>query len=210
MNGNFISIEGGEGAGKSSTLSCIKHWLEEHNIDYVLTREPGGSPLAEEIRSLVLAPREEHVSKYAELLLVFAARVQHIQQTILPALEEGKWVISDRFVDSSYVYQGLARGIDKELIDELVNTYLKNAMPNATILLDVPVEIGLERVSSRGDANRLDGESITFHEKVRNGFLARAEENASRFKVVDASVAQDAVEQQIRKILDELLTQVSS
>lgn len=204
MSGYFISIEGGEGAGKSTALGCIQNWLNEQDIEFILTREPGGTPLAEEIRSLVLSPRDEPVDVHAELLLVFAARVQHVKQTILPALKEGKWVISDRFIDSSYIYQGVGRGIDAKLIDDLVDRFLQGALPDATILLDVPVVLGLQRVAARGDINRLDGESVEFHEKVRKGFLNLANKHSQRIKVVDASRSLSEVEGNIRCLLSEL------
>ncbi|WP_425640966.1 dTMP kinase [Marinomonas gallaica] len=205
MNAQFISLEGGEGAGKSSAIQCIEAWLTEHEIPYVLTREPGGTPMAEEIRELVLSARDEQVAPNTELLLVFASRVQHLNEKIQPALAQGKWVISDRFVDSSYVYQGVARGINESVIDNLVDTFLKNQLPNKTLLLDVPVELGLQRVQSRGESNRLDGESLAFHQKVRDGFLHRASQDPKRFAVVDASQAIASVEAQIVAQLNALL-----
>lgn len=205
MNAQFISLEGGEGAGKSSAIQCIEAWLTEHEIPYILTREPGGTPMAEEIRELVLSARDEQVAPNTELLLVFASRVQHLNEKIQPALAQGKWVISDRFVDSSYVYQGVARGINESVIDNLVDTFLKNQLPNKTLLFDVPVELGLQRVQSRGESNRLDGESLAFHQKVRDGFLHRASQDPERFVVVDASQAIASVEAQIVAQLNALL-----
>lgn len=207
MMGKFISLEGGEGAGKSSAISTIEAWLQQQGISYVLTREPGGTPMAEEIRELVLTARDETVAANTELLLVFASRVQHLSEKILPALAQGKWVISDRFVDSSYVYQGIARGIDEAIIDALVKTFLKDQLPNKTLLLDVPVEIGMSRVQTRGELNRLDGESIAFHEKVRHGFLKRAEQDSERFAVIDASQSIASVEQQIIAELNGLIAE---
>lgn len=204
MKGKFISVEGGEGAGKSTALSSIKEWLDGQSIDYIVTREPGGTPLAEEIRKVILAPRDETVCPKAELLLVFAARVQHVEQTIKPALDKGIWVISDRFIDSSYVYQGVARGLDEALIDDLVERFIVDSLPDATILLDVPVEVGVHRVAERGDLNRLDGESISFYDSVREGFLQRAEKDSERIKVVDASRSIPEVASQIVDILDSL------
>lgn len=161
--------------------------------------------MAEEIRELVLSARDEQVAPNTELLLVFASRVQHLNEKIQPALAQGKWVISDRFVDSSYVYQGVARGINESVIDNLVDTFLKNQLPNKTLLLDVPVELGLQRVQSRGESNRLDGESLAFHQKVRDGFLHRASQDPKRFAVVDASQAIASVEAQIVAQLNALL-----
>lgn len=210
MTGKFISLEGGEGAGKSSAIKVIQKWLEQQGIDYVLTREPGGTPMAEEIRNLVLSTRDEAVAPNTELLLVFASRVQHLSEKILPAMAQGKWVISDRFVDSSYVYQGIARGIDESIIDGLVATFLKGQLPDKTLLLDVPVEIGMRRVQTRGETNRLDGESLLFHEKVRHGFLKRATQDAARFAVIDASQSIGSVEQQIITQLNQLIVEPSS
>lgn len=210
MTGKFISLEGGEGAGKSSAIQAIETWLQQQGIEYVLTREPGGTPMAEEIRELVLSARDEKVAPNTELLLVFASRVQHLSEKILPAMAQGKWVISDRFVDSSYVYQGIARGIDESIIDGLVDTFLKGQLPNKTLLLDVPVDVGLSRVQSRGESNRLDGESIVFHEKVRHGFLKRAEQDSERFAVIDASQSIASVEQQIIAQLNQLIAEQSA
>ena len=210
MTGKFISLEGGEGAGKSSAIKVIQNWLEQQGIDYVLTREPGGTPMAEEIRNLVLSTRDEAVAPNTELLLVFASRVQHLSEKILPAMAQGKWVISDRFVDSSYVYQGIARGIDESIIDGLVATFLKGQLPDKTLLLDVPVEIGMRRVQTRGETNRLDGESLLFHEKVRHGFLKRATQDAARFAVIDASQSIGSVEQQIITQLNQLIVEPSA
>ncbi|MBM6550287.1 dTMP kinase [Marinomonas ostreistagni] len=204
MAGKFISIEGGEGAGKSSALATIEAWLKSQKIDYVLTREPGGTPMAEEIRALMLSARDEAVASETELLLVFAARVQHIKQHIEPALAAGKWVISDRFLDSTYVYQGAARGLDESLIDVLAERFIGQSLPDTTLLLDVPVEVGLSRVASRGESNRLDRESVVFHEKVRQGFLLRAQQSPERIKIIDAALELEAVQQQILHALDTL------
>lgn len=209
MTGKFISLEGGEGAGKSSAISAIETWLKQQGIEYILTREPGGTPMAEEIRELVLSAREEKVAPNTELLLVFASRVQHLSEKILPAMAQGKWVISDRFVDSSYVYQGIARGIDEAIIDGLVDVFLKGQLPDKTLLLDVPVEVGMSRVQTRGESNRLDGESLVFHEKVRHGFLKRAAQDPDRFAVIDASQSIASVEQQIMTQLNQLAVERS-
>lgn len=202
MKGKFISLEGGEGSGKSTSLSYILSWLEERSIPFITTREPGGTPLAEEIRSLVLSERAEKVHDLTELLLVFAARAQHINEKIKPALESGVCVVSDRFVDSSFVYQGVARQGDLKKISALAEWVVSDCLPDKTILLDVPVTIGLSRVQLREEhANRLDKESILFHERVRSGFMARAKADKDRFAVIDASQSLDLVLEHIDGVL---------
>jgi dTMP kinase len=193
----FITLEGGEGAGKSTVLSALREALHETGREVVSTREPGGTPLAEQIRGLLLDTHHETPTIDTELLLMFAARAQHVRETILPALERGAWVISDRFTDASYAYQGAARGGDPGFIAELERRVVGIA-PALTLLLDVPVAIGLQRARGRGAADRIEGERDDFFERVREGYLARAEAEPRRFRVVDAtqspqSVAAEAV-----------------
>tara|TARA_R110001606_G_scaffold90757_1_gene202887 strand:- start:5439 stop:6077 length:639 start_codon:yes stop_codon:yes gene_type:complete len=204
MRGKFISLEGGEGSGKTTAIHFIRQWLDDHKIPYIMTREPGGTPLAEEIRQLVLTPRDESVNDVTELLLVFAARAQHLAEKIQPALDKGTWVISDRFLDSSYVYQGKARGGDIAMLDQLANWVVGDNKPDATLVLDVPVELGQERVVQRQHQDRLDKESFAFHQKVRDGFLERAEADPERVKVVDASQSLESVKSQIEEQLAKL------
>lgn len=204
MRGKFISLEGGEGSGKTTAIHCIRQWLDARNIPYIMTREPGGTPLAEEIRQLILSPRDETVNNTTELLLVFAARAQHLAEKIQPALEKGSWVISDRFLDSSYVYQGKARGGDTEILNQLADWVVGDNKPDATLVLDVPVELGQERVVQRQHQDRLDKESLAFHQKVRDGFLERAQAEPGRVKVIDASLSLDLVQQQIEHQLSQL------
>ena len=204
MRGKFISLEGGEGSGKTTAIHFIRQWLDDRNIPYIMTREPGGTPLAEEIRQLILTPRDEPVNDVTELLLVFAARAQHLAEKIQPALAKGVWVISDRFLDSSYVYQGKARGGDMVMIDQLANWVVGDNNPDATLVLDVPVELGQERVIQRQHQDRLDKESLVFHQKVRDGFLARAKADPQRVKVVDASQSLESVKDQIENQLAQL------
>nr|A6VXL0.1 RecName: Full=Thymidylate kinase; AltName: Full=dTMP kinase [Marinomonas sp. MWYL1] len=204
MRGKFISLEGGEGSGKTTAIHFIRQWLDDHKIPYIMTREPGGTPLAEEIRQLVLTPRDESVNDVTELLLVFAARAQHLAEKIQPALEKGTWVISDRFLDSSYVYQGKARGGDIAMLDQLANWVVGDNKPDATLVLDVPVELGQERVVQRQHQDRLDKESFAFHQKVRDGFLERAEADPKRVKIVDASQSLESVKSQIEEQLAKL------
>ncbi|MBU1294249.1 MAG: dTMP kinase [Gammaproteobacteria bacterium] len=204
MRGKFISLEGGEGSGKTTAIHFIRQWLDDHKIPYIMTREPGGTPLAEEIRQLVLTPRDESVNDVTELLLVFAARAQHLAEKIQPALDKGTWVISDRFLDSSYVYQGKARGGDIAMLDQLANWVVGDNKPDATLVLDVPVELGQERVVQRQHQDRLDKESFAFHQKVRDGFLERAEADPKRVKIVDASQSLESVKSQIEEQLAKL------
>lgn len=206
MKGKFISLEGGEGSGKTTAIQFIRQWLESHRIPYILTREPGGTPLAEEIRELILTSREEPVNDVAELLLVFAARAQHLAEKIQPALDQGTWVISDRFLDSSYVYQGKARGGNVQMLDLLASWVVGENKPDATLVLDVPVELGQERVVQRQQQDRLDKESAVFHQKVRDGFLERAMAEPDRVKVIDASLSLDVVQKQIEDQLRQLST----
>lgn len=202
--GKFITLEGGEGSGKSTCLAYIQDWLTRHNVAFIVTREPGGTHLAEEIRQLVLSERAEVVHDVTELLLMFAARAQHVRETILPALTQGIWVISDRFVDSSYVYQGLARGGDLHKIRTLSDWTVGDCLPDQTFLFDVPVEIGQARVALRKQADRLDKESLTFHQTVRDGFLALAAEHPERFSVLDAAKPLET----IYTHLDQALTRI--
>lgn len=197
----FISIEGGEGAGKTTVLGALRAALQADGCDVVTTREPGGTPLAERIRGLLLAvddAAQETLAPETELLLMFAARVQHVRETILPALQAGAWVISDRFTDSSYAYQGGGRGLGAQLIGELERSVV-GVQPGLTLLLDVNVNEGRQRATGR-DAfpDRIERERDEFFERVRTTFLARAAADPQRFRVVDAGrpaevVAADAV-----------------
>ncbi|UTA52597.1 dTMP kinase [Lysobacter soli] len=188
----FITLEGSEGAGKSTVLAALREVLAGDARDTVVTREPGGTPLAEQIRGLLLDTHHEPPTTAAELLLVFAARAQHVRETILPALERGAWVISDRFTDASYAYQGAARGGDLDFIGELERRVVGIA-PGMTLLLDVPVAIGLQRARGRGATDRIEAEREDFFERVREGYLARAKADTARFRVIDATQPADVV-----------------
>lgn len=200
--GKFITLEGGEGSGKSTIMSFIIDWFKQEKIPYIATREPGGTELAEEIRALFLEPRTEKVHELTELLLVFAARVQHINEKIKPALDKGVWVLSDRFVDSTYVYQGTARSGDIDKIDTLAEWVLKDCRPDLTLLFDVPVDIGLARVEGGNKSDRLDQESLTFHQTVRDAFLDRAKQQ-DYYQVIDAS-------QSLEKVQADVMLQLQS
>lgn len=187
----FVTLEGGEGAGKSTVLAALRDTLDANGREVVCTREPGGTPLAEQIRLLLLrtpghAGAHEPPAAETELLLMFAARAQHVRETILPALQRGAWVISDRFTDASYAYQGGGRGLDAGLIAELERRVV-GIVPALTLLLDVPVTIGLQRVRGRGAADRIEAERDEFFERVRGAYLARAAAEPGRFRVIDAT-----------------------
>ncbi|MBF6023584.1 dTMP kinase [Lysobacter niastensis] len=188
----FVTLEGGEGAGKSTVLKALREVLDATGREVVSTREPGGTPLAEQIRGLLLDTHHEPPTIDTELLLMFAARAQHVRETILPALERGAWVISDRFTDASFAYQGAARGGDPSFIAELERRVVGIA-PAMTLLLDVPVAIGLQRARGRGASDRIEGERDDFFERVREGYLARAGADAQRFRVIDATQTVEAV-----------------
>lgn len=203
--GRFITLEGTEGVGKSTNLQFIQTMLEQHRIDYQLTREPGGTPLAEEIRELLLANRDERVADDAELLLVFAARAQHLERVIRPALDSGRWILCDRFTDATFAYQGGGRGLDTDFISRLEGMVQRGLQPDLTILLDLPVEIGLARASQRAELDRFENEKVAFFEQVRQAYLARAAAEPERFAVIDASGTLDQVQQQIRTVLEQFL-----
>ncbi len=188
----LITLEGGEGAGKSTVLQALRAALEADGQAVLCTREPGGTPLAEQIRGLLLDTRHEPPAPETELLLMFAARAQHVRETLLPALQRGDWVISDRFTDASYAYQGGGRGLDPAFIAELERR-LVGIASGMTLLLDVPVEVGLQRARQRGDADRIEGEDAAFFERVRAAYRARAAAEPARFRVVDATQPVDAV-----------------
>ena len=188
----FVTLEGGEGAGKSTVLSALRAALQEDGAEVVCTREPGGTPLAEQIRGLLLDTHHEAPAAETELLLMFAARAQHVRETIMPALQRGQWVLSDRFTDASHVYQGVARGGDAAFIAELERRVV-GISPALTLLLDVPVAVGLQRARGRGATDRIESEHDEFFERVREGYLARAASHPRRFRVIDGTQAPDIV-----------------
>ncbi|KQZ55947.1 MULTISPECIES: dTMP kinase [unclassified Lysobacter] len=200
----LITLEGGEGAGKSTVLAALRDALQASGAEVVCTREPGGTPLAEQIRGLLLDTHHEPATPEAELLLVFAGRAQHVSETLLPALRRGAWVISDRFTDASYAYQGEGRGLDPLFIAELERRVV-GIEPALTLLLDVPVAIGLQRVRGRGAADRIEAEREDFFERVRSGYRARAQSQPHRFHVIDASQPADVVAAQAVARLRQLI-----
>lgn len=187
MTGKFIVLEGGEGAGKSTHARAIRDWLEQRGRKALLTREPGGSPLAEAIRGLVLGDWPEGIDARTEALLIFAARAAHLHALVRPALARGEDVVCDRFVDASYAYQGLGRGLGRDFIGSLERLTLDGLKPDLVLLLDLDPETGLQRARRRGDANRFESETLDFMRRVRAEYLRRAAEDPARYAVVDAA-----------------------
>ncbi|MEK9887598.1 MAG: dTMP kinase [Gammaproteobacteria bacterium] len=200
--GKFITIDGLEGAGKSTQIDFIKKYLSDRNRDVFLTREPGGTDLGERLRALLLDKNIDAMNPDTELLLMFAARNEHVKKVIVPKLEQGVWVISDRFTDASYAYQGGGRGIPLERIGELEKWTLQDFVPDMTFLLDLDVELGLSRVEQRGEKDRFEEEHKDFFNKVREIFSNRASKYPERIKLIDASKNIDETSSQIKKILD--------
>jgi dTMP kinase len=205
--GKFITLEGGEGAGKTTVLNAVRELLSAHGADVVVTREPGGTPAGEAIRGVLLDPAlHGGIAPETELLLMFAARAQHVRETIAPALAAGRWVLSDRYTDASYAYQGGGRGQPAERIAELEGWAAAGLQPDLTLLLDLPVGIGLERARGRGPADRIELEAHDFFERVRAAYRARAAAQPARFGIIDASQPLDAVLGQVRAVVGEFLS----
>lgn len=205
MTGLFITLEGPEGAGKSTNREYLAQRLREHSLDVVLTREPGGTPLAERIRELLLAPADEPMNSDTELLLVFAARAQHLAQVIRPSLARGAVVLCDRFTDATYAYQGGGRGLPTSRIEQLECFVQGEMRPDLTLIFDLPVEIGLSRAAARGRLDRFEQEGLEFFEAVRSAYLNRAQQDRQRYRVVDAGQSLAAVQQSLDRLLPEVL-----
>ena len=204
MSGLFITLEGPEGAGKSTNREYLAEHLRAQGLDVLLTREPGGTPLAERIRELLLAPSDEAMDADTELLLVFAARAQHLAQVIRPALARGAIVLCDRFTDATYAYQGGGRGLSVERIATLEQFVQGDLRPDLTLVFDLPVEIGLSRAAARGRLDRFEQEGQAFFQAVRQAYLARAAADPDRYRLVDA--AQPLA--QVQRALDVMLPQI--
>lgn len=205
MQGRFITVEGGEGAGKSTMMAHIMNWLEQHGHHVVRTREPGGTQLAETIREILLDKDNDSLSDLAELLLVFASRAQHLEEVIRPALARGDTVLCDRFTDATWAYQGGGRRIsadDIAVLEELVHGDLQ---PDLTLLLDLPVEQGMSRAMNRSESDRFESESRGFFQRVREAYLQRARTEPGRFVIIDASRPLAEVRKQIEQALEERL-----
>ncbi len=203
--GKFITVEGIEGVGKSTNIDFLSSLIEEKGLAVVRTREPGGTPMAERIRELLLEHDEEPMTDIAELLLFFAARSVHIHNAIKPALLAGKWVVCDRFTDASRAYQGDGRGLNQETINTLADWVQEDLQPDLTILLDAPAEIGMDRAGRRGAADRLEIEKTDFYARVRDGYLALADSEPERFAVIDASQSLEQVQAAIGENVGRLI-----
>ena len=206
MTTRFITVEGIEGAGKSTCIGFIQRYLTDAGKQVVVTREPGGTALGEQIRHLLLDRKQTAMSIDTELLLMFAARAEHIAQVIRPALAAGQWVLSDRFTDASYAYQGGGRCVPAERIAVLEDWVQAELRPDLTLLLDIPVAMGLQRAGRRSTPDRFESEQQAFFERVRAAYLQQARTHAQRYRVIDAAQALAQVEAQIQSALDEFLT----
>lgn len=204
MRGKLITLEGGEGVGKSTNLAYVQQLLEQAGIELVVTREPGGTVVAEKIRALLLTPSDEPVAELTELLLVFAARAQHVEELIKPALERGAWVLCDRFIDATYAYQGGGRAMNLQVIAQLEQMVLADLKPDITLLLDLPVEVGMARARARADLDRFEQEQMSFFEAVRRAYLERASAEPDRVALIDAEPSLEEVQRQIKQALQQL------
>lgn len=203
--GRFITLEGGEGVGKTTNLDFIKDYLTAHRIPVLVTREPGGTQLAEKIRGLLLNHDEEVITEQAELLMMFAARSQHIKNVILPALSKGSWVLCDRFTDATYAYQGGGRSMSTAAISWLESFVQAGLKPDLTLLLDAPVEIGLHRAKQRAELDRFESEALSFFERVRRAYLVQAELDPDRIKIIKADQPLADVQNEIIELLHPLI-----
>lgn len=203
--GKFITLEGTEGAGKSTALEAIKKWFEDTGIKVLLTREPGGTPVAEKIRELLLDNKNYTMLEDTELLLMFAARSQHLNELIFPALKKGKWVLCDRFTDATFAYQGGGRGVALKRIELLEQWVQGDFRPDLTLLLDIPVELGLARAGNRGQLDRFEQEHVEFFQRVRQLYLKRAEQYPSQYRIIDATQSIHNVQSQITTTLTDFV-----
>ena len=204
MRGKFITIEGTEGVGKTTNIEYIKQWFENNGISYVNTREPGGTPFAEEIRQVLLANREEEVCSKAELLMMFAVELS-ILIKLSTTISKGNWVLCDRFTDATYAYQGAGRRMGNDVIERLEAMVQGDMRPDLTLVLDVPVELGLKRAGKRSEPDRFEREKADFFNRVRQAYLSMAALNPQRYKIIDASQALEQVQGQIAATLDHFL-----
>ena len=209
MNKGFmLVVDGGNGAGKTTVIEKIREFLEQENVEVIVTREPGGTPIGEQIRKLILDPETPEMCAKTELLLFAAARAQHLHEKILPAIEQGKVVVSDRFDTATISFQHYARGISIDLINSINGTAVGDFKPALNLILDIEPELGLTRVHQRGEKlDRLEKEKLAFLEKARNGYLEQARQDPDRFSIIDASQSKDVVAREALKVVAELLQQ---
>jgi len=205
LRGRFITVEGTEGVGKTTNIAWIRECLLRHGVDPLMTREPGGTALAEDIRAMLLQPRDEKVAEMTELLLVFAARAQHLEQCIVPALDEGQWVLCDRFTDATYAYQGGGRQMSTNTISKLENLVQGELRPDLVLILDIEPEVGLARARQRGEPDRFERETLEFFHRVRAAYLQRAQQDPERYLIVDAGLSLPEVQRQISDGLEAFL-----
>jgi len=199
IEGRFITLEGSEGAGKTSAMETLTEVLTSWHVPFITTREPGGEPTAELIRNILL--NSEHLDNKTELLLMFAARNEHLVKKIRPALKSGVWVVSDRFVDASFAYQGMGRGIDWSTIEYLESMTVKTSQPDLTLYLDVDPAVGLQRAADRSDKDRIEKEGLSFFKNIRNGYLKRFESCSQRICKIDANSSINDVKAEIKRVM---------
>lgn len=208
MRGWFVTFEGPEGSGKTTQLHLMAPWLESQNIPVVVTREPGGTPVGESIREVLHDCAHTEITSETEILLYSASRAQHVAEIVRPAIEAGKVVLCDRFSDSTYAYQGYGRGLSLSDLRQITTFATQSLTPDLTLYLDVPPEVGLQRRKTSGEAlNRLDRESLAFHQRVRAGYLELMKADPGRWRYVDATGTPDAIQERLREILLEAITQ---
>lgn len=205
MNGLFITLEGIEGSGKSTQLAYVVECLQNKNKDVVCTREPGGTMVGEKIRNILLDKKLPSMHIETELMLMCAARVEHVKSVIEPALNQGKYVVCDRFFDATYAYQGFGRGIDIDRIDKLREFSIGSLQPDMTLLLDVTLDVSESRVDARGERDRFEDEKLTFYEKIRGGYLEMAKNQSARIKIIDATKSISDVQSNIKQYVDDLI-----
>ncbi len=201
----FITLEGIEGAGKSTVIDFIENFITNSGYDVVKTREPGGTAIGEQVREILLNKNNDKLTDDTELLLIFAARAQHLSEIILPNLTSNKIVLCDRFIDASYAYQGAGRGIEQSKINLLENWVMPDIKPDLTFLLDLDPKIAFERTNKRSDADRFESEDIHFFEKIRQYYLERAENEPERFRVINSELSLEDVQEQIKNILKDIV-----
>ena len=205
MKAKFITLEGIEGSGKTSSIKSITDLLDKRNISYIVTREPGGSSIGKELRAILLHPDTE-ISPEVELMLMLSDRKDHVEKIILPNLEKGNWVVSDRFMDSSIAYQGGGRQLGKKLIISVAE-YLNLPQPDLTLLFDLPVETSLSRVKARGELDRFEKEELEFHKRIRNTYLDLAKNNSNRIKIIDSSKKIESMLNNVKQAIEKLFNE---